>query len=430
MSLVVVGMNERDAPLEMLGDIAVSDRDLAKVLQRLCDSSNLDEVVVLSTCMRTEIYAIAERFHDGVADIHQLFSERAGTGRSDMNELAAHFFVEYDDAAVRHLFEVASGIDSAVLGEGEILRQVRHAAARAREEHASGPVLDALFRQAVEVGKRARSETLIARGITSLAHVTTAVASRAIGGSLAGKRIIVVGAGEMGEGIVDALGAGDARGADEALGEIVIANRSKTKAEAIALRVGGRAIGLKQLFEEVERADIVLTATSGDEVIFDLASMTDAFASRRSSPLVIVDAAMPRDVEPAVGDIDGVTLFDLDDLRRFAESEMLARRTEVAGVVAIIDDELERYRVNVRSRSAAPVIAAMRAKSDGILQQELEYFSGRLAQLSEDDREWVENLLHRVVQKILHEPTVQLKAAAGSSRGERLAEALRALFDL
>ncbi len=270
MSLVVVGINERDAPLALLGNIAVSDRDLPKVLQRLCDSSNLDEAVVLSTCMRTEIYAIVERFHDGVADIHALLSERAGGERSDAGSLAEHLFVEYDDAAARHLFEVASGIDPAGLAEGDMLRQARQAGSRSRDHHASGPVLDGLFRHAVEVGKRARSETAIARGITSLAYVTTAIASKATGGTLAGKRIVVVGAGEMGEGIAEALGADTLRASWRSPSEIVIANRSKAKAETLAGRIGGRAIGLKDLFEEVARADVVLTATSGDEVIFDL----------------------------------------------------------------------------------------------------------------------------------------------------------------
>lgn len=430
MSLVVVGINERDAPIELLGNISVLDRDLPKVLQRLCDSSNLDEAVVLSTCMRTEIYAVVERFHDGVADIHSIFRERAGGARGDSSSLTEYLSVEYDDAAARHLFEVASGIDSAVLGEGEILRQVRHSASRAREEHASGPILDGLFRHAVEVGKRARSETAISRGITSLAFVTTALASRATGGSLAGKRIVVVGAGEMGEGIADALGADSLRISGRSPSEIVIANRSKSKAETLAERVGGRAIGLKDLLDEVAKADVVLTATSGDEVIFDLASITKALAARRSQPLVIVDAAMPRDVEPEVSEVEGVTLFDLDDLRRYAESEVQTRRGEVAGVVTIIDEELERYRVSVRSRKASPVISVLRQKADQIVQQEFEHFAGELGELGPQERELLENLAHRIVQKMLHEPTVQLKEAAGSSRGERLTEALRSLFDL
>jgi glutamyl-tRNA reductase len=428
--LVVVGINERDTPLELLGNIAVSDRDLAKVLKRLCDSSNLDEAVVLSTCMRTEIYAVVERFHDGVADIHEIFNERAGGARLDDGTLAEHLVVEYDDAAARHLFEVASGIDSAVLGEGEILRQVRHASSRAREEQSIGPVLDGLFRHAVEVGKRARTETAIARGITSLAYVATAIASQATGGSLAGKKIIVVGAGEMGEGIADALGSSGTGPAEEAPREIVFANRSMAKAETLAGRVGGRAIGLKDLFDEVAKADVIMTATSGDEVVFDLASVTEALASRRRQPLIIVDAAMPRDVEPEVSQVEGVTLFNLDDLRRFAEAEVQARRAEVARVIEIIDDELERYRVNARTRTVAPVVSALRTKADQILRQELEHFGSRLDQLGAEDRELVETLAHRLVQKLLHDPTVHLKEAAGSSRGERLAEAMRSLFDL
>lgn len=429
MSLIVVGINERDTSLELLGNIAVADRDLSKVLARLCDSSYLDEAVVLSTCMRTEIYAVAERFHDGLADIHAVFAERSGGVRIDASSLEEHLFVEYDDAAARHLFEVAAGIDSAVLGEGEILRQVRHAAERAREEHASGPILDVLFRHAIEIGKRARTETGIARGITSLAYVTTAIASKATGGTLAGKQVVVVGAGEMGEGIVAALGS-SSQHADSLPKEIVVANRSKQRAQDLASQVGGRAIGLKDLLDEVARADVVMTATSGDEVIFDLASMTALLAKRHEQPLVIVDAAMPRDVEPAVNDIGGVTLFDLDDLRRYAETEVAARRGEVTRVIEIIDEEIERYRVNGRTRTVAPVIAALRAKADQIRSAELAHFSSQVDQLDDETRALVENMTRRLVQKLVHEPTVQLKEAAGSGRGERLAEALRSLFSL
>ncbi len=429
MSLVVVGLNERDAPLELLGHVAVADRDLSKVLRGLADSPHIDEVVVVSTCMRTEVYAIVERFHDGLADIHQLFQQRSSGSPSESASLTEHLVVEYDDAAIRHLFSVAAGIDSAVLGEGEILRQVRAAAAAAHVEGTAGPYLDGLFRHAVEVGKRSRTETAIARGITSLAHVTTEIASRTVGGTLAGKRVVVVGAGEMGEGIADAL---VPSGSTEATSprEIVIANRSLARAEALAGRIGGRAIGLAQLFDEVAKADVVMTATSGEEVIFDLASLTTALVDRTERPLVIVDAAMPRDVAPEVVDVAGVTLFNLDDLRRFAESEMNARRDEVESVVNIIDEELERYRFKLRTRAVTPVITALRAKADLIVEEELARVASRLDELAPVDRELIENLAHRLVQKLLHEPTVQLKEAAGSGRGERLAEALRALFDL
>ncbi len=430
MSLVVVGMNERDTPLELLGNIAVADRDLGKVLQSLSDSSNIDEVVVVSTCMRTEIYAIVERFHDGVADIHAILSERAGTASVDPGTLAKHLFVEIDDAAARHLFAVAAGIDSAVLGEGEVLRQVREAADRAREEQSSGPLLDALFRQAIEVGKRSRTETGISRGITSLAYVSTAIAKQATGGSLGGKRVVIVGAGEMGEGIADAIASRTKIAPMDVPSEIIIVNRSAERATALADRVGGRAIALQDLFDEVAKADVVMTATSGDEVIFDLGSITEALSARRDRPLVIVDAAMPRDVEPTVSEVDGVTLFNLDDLRRYAEAEVEARRAEITRVAVIIDDELERYRFNLRTRTVTPVVAALHTKAEEILRQEMEYFSVRIAELSEDDRELFENLTHRLVQKLLHEPTMQLKEAAGSGHGERLAEALRSLFDL
>jgi glutamyl-tRNA reductase len=428
MSLVVVSIHERDASVELLGRIAVADRDLSKVLAGLCDSPHLSEAVVLSTCLRTEVYAILERFHDGLGDIQAFFQSRAGGSPLQADLLADQLRVDYDDAAARHLFEVAAGVDSAVLGEGEILRQVRTAAERAREERAAGPVLDGLFRHAIEVGKRARTETAIARGVTSLAHVAAAVAEDRAGGSLAGRRVVVVGAGEMGEGVATALTGGQEPAAGAI--ELVIANRTKQRADALAAQLGGRGIGLTELVEEIALADVVVTATSSTETIVEVGALSEIASTRRERPLVIVDAAMPRDVDPAVGELAGVELFDLDHLRRFAEREMAARRNEIGRVEAIVDEEIERYRTDLRSRSVAPLIAALHERAEATRAGELAHFSSRLARLSPEDRALVETLTRRIVQKIVHEPSVNLKQSAGSARGERLAEALRALFDL
>lgn len=424
MSVVVVGLNERDAPLELLEQLAVSERDLPKALGVLCDSPHLSEAVVLSTCLRTEVYAVLERFHDGLSDINAFFHARAGTSPAGGAALEEQLFVAYDDAAARHLFEVAAGSDSAVLGEGEILRQVRHAAERARSERAAGPVLGGLFRHAVEVGKRTRTETSIARGVTSLAHVAVAVAADGRGGTLDGARVVVVGAGEMGEGMATALAGAPGEP------EIVVTSRSRARAEQLAAAVGGRAAELSSLAVELSGADVLLTATSSGTVLLDAAALEEATATRAGRPLLVVDAAVPRDVDPEAAGLPGVLLYDLDDLRRYAEARMDERRGELDRVGEIVEEELERYRASVLGRSVAPVVAALRASAEQLRQSELERFRPRLARLGPAELEAVEAFSKRLVAKLLHEPTVQVKRAAGSPRGERLAEALRQLHDL
>ena len=212
MAVVVVGINERDMPLEVFEQGAIAERDLAKAVQALRESQHVSEVVVLSTCLRTEVYAVIERFHDGLADIEAFFGSRSDTAHSSPETLSEHLSCWIDEAAVTHLFEVAAGIDSPLLGEGEILRQVRRAAELAREEHSSGPVLGALFRHAVEAGKRVRAETRIAQGPTSLAHAAVALVADRLTGGLRGRSVLIVGAGEMGAGFFKALEQADGSG--------------------------------------------------------------------------------------------------------------------------------------------------------------------------------------------------------------------------
>ena len=424
MSVVVVGLHQRDAPLELLERLAIADADLPKALQSLCDSPHLDEAVILSTCMRTEVYAVVERFHDGLADIHAFFEDLLGGSDPLFSSLEDRLAVSYDDAAARHLFEVAAGIDSAVLGEGEVLRQVRHAAERARKERTLGPVLDPLFRQALEAGKRARHETGISRGITSLAHVAVAAALDELGNDLTGRRVVVLGAGEMASGIVAALG--DLAGSPE----LVIANRRVGPAAQLAEPAGGRAVELTELPVELEAADVLISATAGETPLLAAAEIASVMARRPERGLVLIDLAVPRDIDPLAGEVRNVSLRDIDDLRQLAERAMATRRGEISRVDAILEEELERYRTNARGRAAAPLVAALRQQGEVVREAELARVRGRLEQLAPEDRELVEALTKRLVAKLLHEPTVQLKESAGSARGERLAEALRALFDL
>jgi glutamyl-tRNA reductase len=389
------------------------------VLHDLCARTHLSEAVVLSTCNRTEAYVIAERFHGGYEDVRDFFSELAFLAPE---ELGDHLYVHYDEAAVRHLFAVAAGLDSAVLGEGEILGQVAEAWSMAREEGSAGASLNLLFRLALEAGKRVRTETAISRGITSVAQAAVAMAANRLG-TLEGRRVLLLGAGEMGEGMALAL-------ASAGTGEVVVANRTAANAEALAARVGGRAARLLDLPAELAGADLLLTSTGATSIMVEHGDLETVMANRAGRPLLIVDIAVPRDVDPSAADLDGVTLLDMDDLRRFVEVGLSGRQRAASQARVILDEELERYLAVTSAREVAPLVAAMRERAEQVRLSELERFAGRLDQLDDRERAAVEALTKGIVAKLLHEPTVRLKDAAGTAKADRLTDTLRDLFDL
>jgi glutamyl-tRNA reductase len=417
--VIVVGLNHRTVPLGVLERMAVPAERLPKALDDLVSREHIAEAVVLSTCHRTEVYAAAERFHGAVSDIRNFLSELAGIPPEDF---ADHLYAYYDDAAVAHLFGVASGLDSVVLGESEILGQVRRAWEAARDLGAAGTALSGLFRHAAEVGKRARTETGIGRHVTSLSQAAVAMATHRLG-SLAGRRILVLGAGDMGESMAVAL-------AGSGVSEVLVANRTRSRATALARRIGGRGIALGEVPAALASVDLLLSSTGAQEVLLGRDDFERAVAARGGRPLLIVDVAMPRDVDPAVGSLPGVTLLDLDDLKAFVAAGMAERRKEVAKVRAIITEEVGRYLARSVAREMAPVITELRERAEAIRTAELARFAGRLEGLDERQREAVEALTRGIVAKLLHQPTVALKEAAGDPAGLRLAEALRALFDL
>jgi glutamyl-tRNA reductase len=419
VSVVVIGLNHRTAPLDVLERTTVDAASLPKALHDLLARPHLSEAVVLSTCNRTEIYAVAEKFHGGFADIRTFLAEQAGLHQAD---IADHLYVHYDDAAVGHLFSVAAGLDSAVLGESEILRQVHDAWAAARDEGATGHALNLVFRHSLEVGKRVRTETAIARGITSVAHAAVALAAERLSG-LAGRRVLLLGAGEMGETMALALaGAG--------VESIAVANRTVATAEALAERVGGRVVRLSELPLAVVGCDLLLTSTGAMSLLVEHDEIEAVMAARGQAELLIIDIAVPRDVDPAVGRLPGVTLLDMDDLRAFVQGALDARQREATLARNVVEDELARYATLASAREAAPLVASLRGRAEVIRGAELERAAGRLDGLDDRQRAAVEALTKGIVAKLLHEPTVRIKNSAGSIRGDRLAESLRELFDL
>jgi len=423
VSVVVVGLDQQHTPLDLLERVTVAEDRLGKTLADLRDRAPVSEVVVLSTCLRTELYAVVDRFHLGVERLHEFLADMA---RIPVDSLTDHLTVLFDDAVTVHLFEVAAGMRSAVVGETEVLGQVRRALQVAEAERAAGPVLSGLFRRAVQVGRRVRTDTVIARGSTSLSHVAVELAADQLGGSLTGRTVVVVGAGEIAEGVIDAL-------ADRhALGQLVVANRTKARADALAGQLGGRAVGLTDLPDVLTTADAVLVSTGAATPVLDADLVAAAVGRRESSdaPLVVVDLGVPRNVARDVRALGGISLFDMDDLRSHAARALDDRRGALAEATAIVEEEVERYRADSRARGAAPVVAALRAKVDDVREAELARHRARLAGLDDDQWDEVGSVVRDVLAKVLHQPTVTLKEAAGTPRGERLVEALRALFDL
>ena len=419
MSVVVVGLNHRIVPLDLLERMTVPSSLLPKALADLTSREHVTEAVVLSTCNRIEVYAFAEKFHGAYQDIRNFFAEVSHVAPEEFSD---HLTSLYDGDAARHLFSVASGLDSAVLGEHEILGQVRTAWEVSSAEGAVGPVLNPLFRHALEVGKRVRTETAISRNITSVSQAAVAMATDRLGG-LEGRQVLVVGAGEMGEGLARALHSGGVAG-------IRVANRTWDRAVEVAGRLGGVPVRLDDLPHHLAEVDVLLTSTGASAAILEHGDLASVVGERHGRELLVVDIAVPRDVDPAAGEIEGVTLLDMDDLREFAEVGIRERQREVTAVQTIVDAELDRYVDESTARSVAPLVASLRSRGDLVRSGELERLAARLGDLDDRQREAVEALAAGIVGKLLHEPTVRMKDAAGTARGERLAEALRDLFDL
>jgi len=398
----------------------VSPARLSKALQELATSEHLAEAVIVSTCQRTEVYAVARLYHPAVSDIRNFLATWSGR---PPEAFSPHLYEYHEDAAVRHLFKVAAGLDSAVLGEGEILGQLGAAWEAARADGAAGPVLSVLFRHAAEVGKRVRSETAIARGTTSLSQAAVAMA-RAELGSVSGRTTLVLGAGEMGEAMAQAL----AGRLDD--GRLLVANRTPARAQELATRCGGRAIDWSDLESGLHEADVVLASTGSPDVLLEAHQVEAVMARRPERPLLIVDIAVPRDVDPAAAGVAGVRLLDMDDLSDFATRGMEGRRAEIPHATSIVEEEVARHFDLATERRVAPLVAALHDRAEEVRQAELARFRRRLGELDEQQARALDALTRAVVAKLLHDPTVVVKTAAGTAAGDQLASALQQLFDL
>ena len=418
MSIVVIGVNHRTCPVDVLERVMVPVDSMPKALHGLMVRDDIREAVVLSTCNRTEVYAVVERFHAAYADIRDFLAAASGLAVED---IVPYLYSQHDDSAIAHLFEVAAGLDSAVIGETEIVGQVRDAWERAMTEGVARSTLNQLFRHALEVGKRARTETGISRSTASVSHAAVEMAEDILG-SLHGCRVLVVGAGEMGEGVATALSRAGA-------GSVIVVNRTESRGAALAEKVGARVSAFSELPNEIGVADVVVACTgSGIPIISK--DLVRSARENNDKPLLIVDIALPRDVDHDVDELAGVTLRDLDDLNVWAQRGRDARVAEVGQVREIIGGEVERFVLDQAQRQAAPLVAQMREAAERVRKGEWERFAGRLESLSDEQREVVESMTRGILSKLLHEPSVRLREAAGTPQGERLSAAVRDLFNL
>ena len=417
MHLLLVGTSYQRAPVE-LRELLAYDRDLRReALERL--SAGGAEAAVLSTCNRTEVYAVAD---DTAALEERIYGELATLSRLSHSELAPALYTVADEAAALHLFRVAAGLDSMVPGEAQILGQVREAYNGAREARTAGAVLHRLFRQALRVGKRVRTETAIGENPASVSSAAAELAERVFE-ELAGRRILLLGAGKVADLTAANL-------ISRGVGEIVVANRSPERADALARRFGGRAVGFDAVEEELEQADVVVASTSSQGVVLSAQQVGRAMRRRRGRPVFFIDVAVPRDLDPAINQLDGCYLYDIDDLERVVAESVAGRREEAVRAEAIVSEEADGFRAWQLSLDVVPAIASLRAKAESIRRAELERVESRLASLSPSQRRAVEALTSQIVAKLLHQPTVRMKEAAAAADGVLYADAVRHLFGL
>lgn len=417
MSLLVIGLSHRTAPLGVLERAALSPQSASELATRAVQQPHVSEALVLATCNRVELYAEVSTFHGGLADLGQ--SLCAATGLS-LDELKDHLYVHYADRAVSHLFSVACGMDSMAVGESQVLGQLRQALRRGQDGGETGRVLDPLMQQALRVGKRAHAETSIDRAGASLVGAGLDRAERLLG-PLAGLSVVVVGAGSMSSLAAATL---QRRGA----GSITVANRTPEHGQRLVATVGGRAVALSALADELAAADLVVSCTGALGHVVGVAAAGAAAAARAGRPQLYVDLALPRDVDPHVAGLPGVAVADLEVLGQ--DLSAAAVDESVQQVHALVAAEVADYLAAVRVQAVAPTVVALRARAAQVVAGELDRLGNRLPDVDSAVREELAHTVHRVVEKLLHAPTVRVKELASRDDGNSYAAALRELFDL
>jgi len=419
MHPVVLGISHKTAPLGLRERLALTRDDCVSLAGRLLDDGIGAEAVVLSTCNRTEVYLAGADARVAEPCVLRLLCEHGGL---EAGELSGVAYCATGDAAVTHLFRVATSLDSMVVGEAQVLAQVRDAFEAAHRAGTTGAVFNRLFRQAIEVGKRVRTETAIGDRLVSVSSAAVDLARQVLG-TLDDRVVVVLGAGETSELTVASL---QAQGACA----VIVVNRSLASAEELAARCRGRAVCLDELDEHLAAADIVISSTAAPGLVVDRSRLERVMRRRPRRPLLLVDLAVPRDLDPAIGGLAGCHLCDIDDLQAVVAAERSEREREIAQAQLIVGEEVERLNAWIAERHVVPTISRLRDSVESIRAAEVARQSGRLASLSPEQRDDVDQLTVAIVRKILHLPTVRLKELAAAPGAAAYVDAVWRLFDL
>ncbi|MDN5345062.1 MAG: glutamyl-tRNA reductase [Clostridia bacterium] len=420
MFIVATGLNHRTAPVEIREQLAFARHGLPGALQQLRARNGVAGCVILSTCNRTEIYVTCQQEETGT---------RASKGflgsycQMDIKNLEGYLYTMSTRHAVRHLFRVAAGLDSMILGEDQVLAQVAEAYEMARQTGTTNNILNTLWQQAITVGKRVRTETCIDRNTLSISYAAVELARQVFQGQLQGRVVLVIGAGKM-----STLAARYLK--DKGVTTVLVSNRSYDRAVALASSIGGQAVRLDALDEYLARADIVISCTAASHYILRREQVARVRATRPDTPLMFIDIAVPRDIEPAIGDLPGVQLYDIDDLQQVVLANLEERQYAARQAETIITAEVDAFFRWLGSLYVVPTIVALKERAETIKRAELERACNRLGELTPRERKIIASLASSIINQFLHDPIVNLKQAALTPRGHLYAEALQELFAL
>jgi len=419
MHIIVSGLSHKTAPVEIREALNFPEHGLGEALNTLTSYSHINEGVILSTCNRTEIYAVAADIDSGRKNIISFLEDCHG-----LKDCRIEDYLYFHDslAAVNHLFRVVSSLDSMVVGEAQILGQAKDAYASAFDAQATNLVLNRLFRQAFAVGKRVRTETDIGENAVSISYAAVQLAKKVFS-DLTGKSVMIVGAGKMSELTAKHLLA-------NGVSDVIITNRSFDKAVDMAKIFKGRAVEFDRLVDEMAGADIVISSTGAPNYVIDKEDMKAVMAKRRHRPIFLIDIAVPRDIDPETNNVDNVYLYDIDDLQSVVESNLAERSREAKGAEKIIKAEIQDFLAWQSSLEVVPTIAELRQKAERIRQGELEKITAKMADLSDEQKNALNALTSGIINKLLHEPMVRLKDSARHKEGYLYVDSLRHLFAL
>lgn len=419
MHLIVVGLNYRTAPVEMRERFALSEREMPLALQALKQTTGILEGVIVATCNRTELYAVVDRLHLCGHFIRAFMEQWFKIPRKDFN---SHLYMYEDDRAVEHLFRVTSGLDSMIIGETQILGQVRDAFLLAQEQGATGTLFNRLFKQSITLAKRAHSETSVGENAVSVSYAAVELGKR-IFGRFDDKKVMIVGAGKMSELTAKHLHSNGAK-------EILVVNRTVEKAEELAEKFQGSAIALVEALERLKDTDIVISSTGSEQFVITREHIEKAMSTRKKKPLFLIDIAVPRDIEPSCGDIPNVFLYDIDDLEGIVETNMAKRRKEAAIIEEMIALEQEAYQQWYMTLGVSPLIRALQEKAAVIQENTMESLIRKLPELDTRQVKVISKLTKSIVNQVIHDPILRIKELASEKRSDEAMKLFIQLFAL